>query len=411
MTFESVCIAGLGYIGLPTAVVFAERGVRVFGYDTNAALVDDINRGRAPLVEPDLAEHLGAVVAAGALTAALSPTRADATVIAVPTPFLADKSADLSYIQAAAETIAPVLYDGALVVLESTSPPGATEQLAAWLAAARPDLVSGDGELLIDIVHCPERVLPGNILSELVTNDRVVGGLTTRASERGRALYSLICNGEILLTDAKTAELSKCVENSFRDVNIAFANELSLVCDTLGIDVWQLIDLANHHPRVNILQPGPGVGGHCLAVDPWFIVAADPVNSRLIRTAREVNDGKPAWVADKVNEALSDKPESTIAALGLAFKPDIDDLRESPARAVVETIAKANPAAHVLVVEPNVSSLPSELAALRNVSLVDYQTALAQADCVVLLVDHKEFRTRPTLRDDVIIVDTRGRWR
>jgi len=411
MAFETLCVVGLGYIGLPTAVTFAEHGVRVFGQDVNPAFVEEINRGEAPLVEPELAEHLARVVADGLVSAALTPQRADAFVIAVPTPFLPDKTADLSYIEAAAAEIAPVLYPGALVALESTSPPGTTEKLAGWLAAVRPDLVGADEGLLVDVIHCPERVLPGKILQELVTNDRIIGGLTPRAAERGKELYGIICQGQILLTDAATAELSKCVENSFRDVNVAFANELSLVCDTLGVDVWELIELANHHPRVNILRPGPGVGGHCLAVDPWFIVEADPVNSRLIRTAREVNDAKPDWVVDKAKAALGEARAPVIAALGLAFKPDIDDLRESPARHIAATLARAYPQGAVLAVEPNIHRLPPDLAALPNVALADYQDALDRADLVVLLVDHHQFLDQPPLRPGIPVIDTRGRWR
>lgn len=407
--FDTLCVIGLGYIGLPTAVVFAERGIHVHGVDIKPESIEAINRGEAPFVEQSLAKHLSKMVQAKRLVASLEPVKADATIISVPTPFHADHSADLSYIESAAASIAPVLYPGALVVLESTSPPGTTEKLSDWIAEARPDLVDS-GELMVDIVHCPERVLPGQVLTELVTNDRIVGGLSPRASDRGKALYEIICTGQILETDAKTAEMSKCVENSFRDVNIAFANELSIICDRLGIDVWELIKLANHHPRVNILNPGPGVGGHCLAVDPWFIVAADPEDARIIRLARETNDAKPMWVAKKVEDAVAGIAAPSIAALGLAFKPDIDDLRESPALHVAEILAREFPHGHILAVEPNVSHLPKELAILPNVDLVDYSTALENADSVVLLVDHKEFLQRPVLREGVTVVDTRGVW-
>jgi UDP-N-acetyl-D-mannosaminuronic acid dehydrogenase len=411
MVLESLCVVGLGYIGLPTSIVFAEKGVRVFGVDINPDAVSAIARGEAPFVEAEIAEHLAPVVASGMLTASTTPTSADAIIIAVPTPFLEDKSADLSHVQAAGEALAPILQPGTLIVLESTLPPGATELFATWIREARPDLVGENGLLLVDIAHCPERVLPGRVFIELVTNDRIVGGLTPQAATRAKDMYSLICEGHILETDAKTAEMSKCVENSFRDVNIAFANELSLVCDTLGIDVWELIELANHHPRVNILNPGPGVGGHCIAIDPWFIVAADPENSRLIRMAREVNDAKPEWVIGKIQTALGTNTTPVIAALGLAFKPDIDDLRESPACEVVTKLATLYPRGEIRAVEPNVTSLPADLDSLPNVHLTDYAVALDNVDVAVLLVDHQEFKKQPTLPNHVVVIDTRGTWR
>ena len=411
MAIETLCVVGLGYIGLPTSIVFAEKGVRVFGVDVNPDTVSAISSGVAPFVEAEIAEHLAPVVASGMMTASTTPTSADAIIIAVPTPFLEDKSADLSYVQAAGEALAPVLQSGTLIVLESTLPPGATELFATWIREARPDLVDENGSLLVDIAHCPERVLPGRVFIELVTNDRIVGGLTPQAATRAKDMYSLICEGNILETDAKTAEMSKCVENSFRDVNIAFANELSLVCDTLGIDVWELIELANHHPRVNILKPGPGVGGHCLAIDPWFIVAADPENSRLIRMAREVNDAKPDWVIGKIQTALGANTTPVITTLGLAFKPDIDDLRESPACKVVTKLAKLYPHGEIRAVEPNVTSLPVELDSLPNVHLADYAAALDNVDVAVLLVDHQEFKKQPTLPNHVVVIDTRGTWR
>jgi len=411
MQFRTLCVIGLGYIGLPTAIMFAEHGLLVHGVDVKSSSVDAVNRGETPFVEQGLAKHLSNMVKEGKLIASQKPAKADATIIAVPTPFCADKSADLSYIESAAASIAPVLYPGALVVLESTSPPGTTEKLASWIADARPDLVDSRNNLLVDVVHCPERVLPGHVLTELVTNDRIVGGLNAQATARGKELYETICQGQILETDAKTAEMSKCVENSFRDVNIAFANELSLICDRLGIDVWELIELANHHPRVHILNPGPGVGGHCLAVDPWFIVTADPKDARLIKLAREINDAQPLRVVEKVEEAVAGVPSPSIATLGLSFKPDIDDLRESPALHVTEMLANTYPQGHILAVEPNVARLPQNLAILPNVDLVDYATALATADVAVLLVDHKEFVKKPQLREGVAIVDTRGTWR
>lgn len=407
----SVVVMGLGYIGLPTAAILASNGVRVCGVDINGATVDAVNAGTVPFVEPDLAGYVSQAVAAGTLSASLEVPAADVYVVAVPTPFLDDRSPDLSYIKAAAKALAPKLGVDALVILESTSPPGATASMADWILEDRPDLVGADGGSLIHVAHCPERVLPGRVMVELVSNDRIVGGLTPEAARRAKELYEVFCQGEILVTDATTAEMAKLVENSFRDVNIAFANELSVISDRLGIDVWELIELANHHPRVNILQPGPGVGGHCIAVDPWFIVAADPENARLIRTAREVNDAKPGWVLDKVLAAVAGKPAPVVATLGLAFKADIDDLRESPARKIVAAIADALPGGTVQVVEPYIEALPAELANRRNVALVTLEDAVRDADCLVLLVDHAKFRKAPALREGVVLIDTKGAWR
>lgn len=410
ITDTTVVVMGLGYIGLPTAAILSSRGVRVHGVDVNEHVVDAVNAGTVPFVEPDLGGYVQQAVAAGKLSASLEPITADHYVIAVPTPFLDDRTPDLSYIRAAAEKIAPTLEPGALVILESTSPPQATQQMSRWILDARPDLVRADGEALVYFAHCPERVLPGRVMVELVTNDRIVGGVTPRAAEMAKELYEVFCEGEILLTDDVTAEMAKLTENSFRDVNIAFANELSVICENLGIDVWELIDLANHHPRVNILQPGPGVGGHCIAVDPWFIVAADPERSRLIRTAREVNDAKPGWVLDRVHEAIAGREAPVVTLLGLAFKPNIDDLRESPAREIAAKIADQHPHATVRVVEPHVDALPSELANRKNIELSPMTTDLEASDCVVLLVDHNAFKMldRP---HSPAVVDTRGMWR
>lgn len=410
-TEMSVAVVGLGYIGLPTAAILASKGVRVHGVDVNPATVDAVNAGEVPFVEPDLAGYVSQAVAQGTLTASKEVAEADVYIVAVPTPFIDDHAPDLSYIKSASRAIAPKIRRDGLVILESTSPPGATRQMADWIVADRPDLRGHDGELLFHVAHCPERVLPGRVMVELVTNDRIVGGLTPEASERAKIVYEIFCQGEIHLTDAKTAEMAKLVENSFRDVNIAFANELSLVADGLGIDVWELIELANHHPRVNILQPGPGVGGHCIAVDPWFIVAADAANTPLIRTAREVNDGKPRWVVDKVLTALEGIEAPTVATLGLAFKADIDDLRESPARKIVGELADSLPAGQVLAVEPHVEELPAELANRRNVELSDLNSAVAAADCVVVLVDHSVFRTKPDIPSGTRVIDTKGLWR
>ncbi|WP_380165926.1 UDP-N-acetyl-D-mannosamine dehydrogenase [Jannaschia sp. R86511] len=412
----TIAVIGLGYIGLPTAAVLAMHGADVVGVDVNRSTVDAVNRGEVPFVEPDLGLSVSGAVKQGRLRADTTTPPADVYIVAVPTPFAEDHAADLSYIEAAADGIAPQLTGGELVILESTSPPGATQHMAERILASRPDLsLDGEGgKPLIHVAHCPERVLPGRVMIELVTNDRIVGGLTVHAAELARDLYRSFCQGQIMLTDAMTAEMAKLVENSFRDVNIAFANELSVISDTLGIDVWELIELANHHPRVNILQPGPGVGGHCIAVDPWFIVSSVPEHARLIRTAREVNDAKPELVLAKVVEAAAGLERPRIAALGLAFKPDIDDLRESPARRIVARLAQELPHAAVAAVEPHIHELPAELAALDNVTLVPFEAAVADADVVVLLVDHQQFKKSDPVAlglADKAVVDTRGVWR
>ena len=425
MPFATISVIGLGYIGLPTAAVFASRKKQVIGVDVNQQAVDTIHRGEIHIVEPDLDMVVHAAVTEGYLRATTKAEPADAFLIAVPTPFLVgkeqgDHEPDLSYIESASKAIAPVLKKGDLVILESTSPVGATEQMAAWLAEARPDLSfpqSHGDESDIRVAHCPERVLPGHVLRELVQNDRVIGGMTAKCSAAAVALYKAFVEGECIITNARTAEMCKLTENSFRDVNIAFANELSMICDKLDINVWELIRLANRHPRVNILQPGPGVGGHCIAVDPWFIVSKTPEQARLIRTAREVNDSKPLWVIEKfklaVAEFLQANPEKTarevtIACFGLAFKPDIDDLRESPALAITQQIAASHPGP-VLAVEPNIEELPGTLAG--KLTLCSMEQGLAETDVIVLLVDHKEFKQLwPNSRTEYKTVDTRGIW-
>ncbi|GAB2467943.1 UDP-N-acetyl-D-mannosamine dehydrogenase [Xylanimonas ulmi] len=410
MGFSTVVVIGLGYIGLPTAAILAANDVDVVGVDINPTTVDAVNEGKVPFVEPDLGTLLAGAVGRGRLRAASTPEPADAFILAVPTPFADDHKPDLSYVKAAAEAVAPLLRGGELVVLESTSPPGATSGVAEWVLAIRPDLsVDGaDGRPAIHFAHCPERVLPGRVIVELVENDRVIGGLTATATERARDLYSVFCKGQLLVTDSTTAEMTKLVENAYRDINIAFANELSLIADKLQIDVWELIKLANHHPRVNILSPGPGVGGHCIAVDPWFIVDAAPESARLIRTARMVNDTKPRWVVEKVLEAVTGINSPTIAALGLAFKADIDDLRESPAIEVVRDLAHvAN--AQILAVEPHIKTLPASLGDAKNLCLTDLETALDAADVVVVLVDHSAFRNAVgLLAASAQVIDTRG---
>ncbi|PPB51022.1 UDP-N-acetyl-D-mannosamine dehydrogenase [Arthrobacter pityocampae] len=410
-----VVVVGLGYIGLPTAAILATTGLKVVGVDVNQETVDAVNNGQVPFVEPDLGIHVAGAVSQGALSATTLTPQAGAYIVAVPTPFKADKTADLSYIRAAAEGIAPQLKGGELVILESTSPPGTTQRLGEYLLELRPDIsLDGlDGKPVVHLAHCPERVLPGRIMIEIVTNDRVVGGLTPHASEAARQLYQSFCQGEIHITDAATAEMSKLVENAYRDVNIAFANELSIISENLKIDVWELIKLANHHPRVNILSPGPGVGGHCIAVDPWFIVAADPENSTLIRTAREVNDSKPGHVVDRVLNAIGNVAEPVIACLGLAFKANIDDVRESPAVEIVQRLASAAPHAQLLVATPlrTKRDLPSVVSGIANVERCEMQDAVDAADIVLLLVDHDRFRDIPDKSlSGKIVIDTRGFW-
>ncbi|MGJ9402601.1 UDP-N-acetyl-D-mannosamine dehydrogenase [Arthrobacter sp. KK5.5] len=406
---KTVAVIGLGYIGLPTAAILAANGLTVKGVDVSQRTVDAVNRGEVPFVEPDLGTYVAGAVAKGTLSASLETPAADAYIVAVPTPFNADKSADLSYIEAAADKIAPQLRGDELIILESTSPPGATRHMADRLLAARPDLTLD----ALKVAHCPERVLPGRVMIELVENDRIVGGITTEAAEAARELYSTFCVGEILLTDDVTAEMAKLVENSFRDVNIAFANELSIISDKLGINVWELIELANHHPRVNILQPGPGVGGHCIAVDPWFIVASAPEEAKMIRQARETNDAKPGWVVNQVEKAVAARgTNATIAVLGLAFKANIDDLRESPAIGIAQRLSDEFGDARILAVEPHIVELPKALAGRANVELVDVDSALDVADVVVLLVDHDRFKSVPaTALAGKDVIDTRGIWR
>ncbi|MEV7529371.1 UDP-N-acetyl-D-mannosamine dehydrogenase [Agrococcus sediminis] len=407
---STVCVIGLGYIGLPSAAILAANGSRVIGVDVDAHRVAEINAGRVPFVEPDLESVVAGVVAQGRLSAQLDVPAADVFIVAVPTPFGHDRDVDPSFVRAAAAAIAPVLRGDELIILESTSPPGLTEKMAAFVLEQRPDL-SGDGGMpnSLYFAHCPERVLPGRIMTEIVDNDRIIGGVTPLAGERARALYATFCKGSLLVTDARTSEMAKLAENSFRDVNIAFANELSVICDRLGIDVWELIELANRHPRVNILQPGPGVGGHCIAVDPWFIVSAAPNEARLIRRAREVNDHKPDFVVEKVVAEASAFRAPRIVALGIAFKADIEDLRESPSRAIVGRLAEKLPEARLLVVEPHIERLPSELESLANVELTELNEAIALADVVLILVDHQLFKQLdPKALAGKVVVDTKG---
>ena len=421
MSFETISVIGLGYIGLPTAAMFASRKKKVIGVDVNQHAVDTINRGEIHIVEPDLDMIVHAAVNEGYLKATLTPEPADAFLIPVPTPFKDSDSEipepDLKYIKSAAKAIAPVLKKGDLVILESTSPVGATEQMAAWLADIRNDLSfpqDAGAKADVNVAHCPERVLPGHVVRELVENDRVIGGMSTICSERAIELYKTFVKGECVITNARTAEMAKLTENSCRDVQIAFANELSIICDKLDINVWELISLANRHPRINILQPGPGVGGHCIAVDPWFIVSKTPNEAQIIHTARKVNDAKPEWVINKVKIAITDflqaNPDKTVkdvtvACYGLAFKADIDDLRESPALNITKKIATIH-TGNVLAVEPNIEVLPNSLS---QIKLTSFESAKNEADIHILLVDHKEFKKSQL--NNGIRIDTKGFWK
>ena len=395
---KNICVFGLGYIGLPTAAMFAHHGANVVGVDVNQHAVDTINQGKIHIVEPGLEAIVKQAVDNNKLKASLTPVHSDAYLIAVPTPFKGDDhTPDLSYIQAVSKALAPLLEKGDLVILESTSPVGATEQMVDWLAEARPDLTfpkyhEPDVEADIYVAYCPERVLPGKVVEELISNDRIIGGMTKESTKKAQEVYRIFVEGELLATNSRTAEMAKLTENASRDVSIAFANELSIISDKLDINVWELIELANHHPRVNILQPGAGVGGHCIAVDPWFIVNQNPEEAKIIRAAREINDSKPDWVIGKINAEIDKLKEKgiekpTVALLGLAFKPDIDDLRESPAVNIAQKMLDADNA-NMLLVEPNISKLPEKL---NTGMLVSLNSAVEQADVIVVLVAHGEF--------------------
>jgi UDP-N-acetyl-D-mannosaminuronic acid dehydrogenase len=410
----SVAVVGLGYIGLPTAVSLATGGLEVVGVDVNSGIVERVNRGEAPFAEPDLSVAVSGAVAMGRLRAQEEMPSADAYVIAVPTPFTGDHKADLSYITAAAEAIAHVLRGGEVIVLESTAPPGTTRRVSELIAARRPDLHLPhvtDVQPDVHIAHCPERVLPGRIMIEIATNDRVIGGLTPACAARAAELYRTFCRGELIVTDAASAEMAKLAENAYRDVNIAFANELSLICQRLGLDVWEIRQMANHHPRVEILRPGPGVGGHCIAVDPWFIVESAPDLARLTRTARAVNDYMPDHTAEQIVATSRRFRDPRIACLGLSFKADVGDLRESPAVDITARIAAALPDVKVLAAEPHVASLPSQLDGLDNVVLTDAEHAITESDVIALLVDHGCFRAiKKTQLAGKVVYDTRGMW-
>lgn len=392
---------GLGYIGLPTAIIAAkEGGVGIVGVDINPSVVEQTNAGHLHIIEPGMEEMLQEVVKSGKLHASTRPEESDAYFMVVPTPFKGNHEPDVSYVEAATRAVIPFLKEGDLYVIESTSPVGTTEQMAKIIFSERPEL---EGKIFI--AYCPERVLPGNVIYELVHNDRVIGGLNEASTKKAQEFYGQFVKGTLHPTNARTAEMCKLTENSSRDVQIAFANELSLICDKAGINVWDLINLANKHPRVNILQPGCGVGGHCIAVDPYFITADFPAESKIIAAAREINNYKAFWCAEKVKNAmlefeLKHHRRPTVAMMGLAFKPDIDDLRESPAKQIVSKVMQSCNNADILVVEPNVKS--------HNVfKLTDYKEAYDKADIIVFLTAHKPFKSLPW-SDDKVILDFCG---
>ena len=410
----TVSVIGLGYIGLPTAAIIARAGMQVRGVDVSQAVVDIINRGEIHIEEVDLDGLVHGVVQRGLLSAATEVAPADVFVIAVPTPFARDgrHTPDISYVLAAAGNVAKVLKPGDTVILESTSPVGTTEAMRDMIAAERPDLkLPGltDGIPDVSIAYCPERVLPGRILEELAGNDRSIGGITPRCARKALAFYKRFVRGACVTTDARSAEMTKLVENAYRDVNIAFANELSIVADAMGLDVWEVIRLANRHPRVNILSPGPGVGGHCIAVDPWFIVHGAPQETPLIRTARGVNDGKIHHVIARASELVEAHPRAKVACLGLAFKANIDDFRESPARLVAATLARRF-GDRIHIVEPYAAELPREFEGTGAVQ-IDIDAAIEDCGVMIVLVDHDVFKSVPLAeRADKVVYDTRGIW-
>ncbi len=397
MLDKTICVIGLGYIGLPTASLLGTKGFQVHGVDVSEHVVNTINQGKIHIVEPDLDIMVRSAVNAGNLKAGLEPIEADIFIIAVPTPFKGDHEPDLSYVESATKMISPFVKPGNLVILESTSPVGTTDEVVA-------KILSDDGhdtDKDVHVAHCPERVLPGRILIELVENDRIVGGVNLLATQKAVEFYETFVRGEVLSTDSRTAEMAKLTENSSRDVGIAFANELSLICDEEGINVWELISLANRHPRVNILTPGPGVGGHCIAVDPWFIVARSPKYAKLIKTARLVNDSKPQWVIEKVKSRAAKFKRPVIGCLGLAFKADVDDLRESPAVDIVRQLIKDD-VGEILIAEPNLKNHD-------EFDLIASEEVIERSDIILLLVDHKSFKSFKTIElNEKILIDTRG---
>lgn len=408
-----ICVVGLGYIGLPTAAMLASRGHEVVGYDVNERIVAAVNAGQAHFQEPDLQMLLTAAVTTGQLRAAAEPETADYYIIAVPTPVRPGGAPDMSYVEKASAAIAPTLKAGSVVILESTSPVGSTEMVADVLRQARPDLAfprykEEGADADVAVCHCPERILPGQMVRELVQNDRIIGGLTEACAQKALDLYQEFVTGTCYVTDSRAAELVKLSENAFRDVNIAFANELSMICDKLEVDIWAVRELANKHPRVSILEPGAGVGGHCIAVDPWFIVNSAPDEARLIRMARVVNDDKPHRIVERVTRLADRFKNAVVACYGVAYKPDVDDLRESPALEIVEALARTD-GLQILVCEPNVSELPAPLAGLANVQLVDPGRAQRESDIAVFLVGHRQFkRLDPNQFLNKVVVDAIG---
>lgn len=409
--FKTVSVIGLGYIGLPTAATIATRGLNVIGVDVDVRVVTKLNEGRAHFSEPDLDMLLEAAVTTGKLRAVCEPEPADAFIIAVPTPFLDDRSPDLSFVKEAALSVARVLRPGNLLVLESTCPVGATAKMCQWIGEARPDLTppteSTPGDF--SVAYCPERILPGRMLFELVENDRVIGGVNKDCTAHAASLYRLFVRGNLLPTRAPVAELVKLVENAYRDVNIAFANELSVICEEENINVWEVIKLANRHPRVNILNPGPGVGGHCIAVDPWFIISAHRDNARLMSAARQINDEKPQRVINAAKRQIDRFKHPTVACLGLSYKPDVDDLRQSPALKIVDALKSEE--IDLIVVEPHIKELPPVLLNQKNITLSTFETALEKSDILILLVGHSAFQNPP--RDRLlsrVVIDTVGLW-
>jgi UDP-N-acetyl-D-mannosaminuronic acid dehydrogenase len=397
------CFIGLGYIGLPTAIVAADNGIEVIGVDVNPHVVETINKGKIHIVEPGLADLAAKVVSNGWLKAQSEPESSDVFLIVVPTPFTGDHEPDTSYVEAATSNVIPFLKEGDLYIIESTSPVGTTENMAELIFSERPELKDK-----IYIAYCPERVLPGNIIYELVNNDRVIGGLNPESTEKAVEFYSKFVKGVCHKTNTRTAEMCKLTENSSRDVQIAFANELSIICDKAGINVWELIELANKHPRVSILQPGSGVGGHCIAVDPYFITSAFPMESQIIGKARELNNYKAFWCAEKTQTAIKNFElehgrEPVVALMGLAFKPNIDDLRESPAKYIATKVMQGHNNADFLIVEPNIDDH-------KVFKLTDYKEAYEKADIIAILVAHNQFKELPW-SDDKVILDFAGVFR
>ena len=411
---RKVAVIGLGYIGLPTAALIASKGIPVHGVDVNERVVDTISSGAIHIAEPDLEGLVQKVVSCGTLRASTKVEPADVFIIAVPTPIDEAKRPELGSVMAAVESITPVLAPGNLVILESTSPVGTTERIAKEIARQRPDLSVGgvagkSSQESVGVAYCPERVLPGRILHELLSNDRCIGGVTQQCARRAQRFYKTFVRGTCIATTARVAEMVKLTENAFRDLNIAFANELSLICDSLGANVWEVIDLANRHPRVNVLRPGPGVGGHCIAVDPWFIVDSAPDLARVIKTSREVNDLKAGHVLEQSIALIEEHPYAKVACLGLAFKANVDDLRESPALEIAEKLAERY-GERIKIIEPYIKRLPSKIAKY-GVSLTDVDEAIRTCEVAIILVDHDQFKMIPLAeRRHLAVIDTRGIW-